>query len=87
MPRRSSGGPRLLACPVARVGEQTDPAMWHPATDPQRAAAWKLIRHAAWNPPRRSNPLRGKTAFCESDSSQSAWRKTASEAEIPPPER
>ena len=69
VPRHGSGGPRLRPCPVVRVGGQTDPATWRHVTDPQRAAARKLIRHAAWISLRPSNSLKGKTALCESGSS------------------
>ena len=50
VPRRGSGGPRLTARPVARVGQQTLPAAWRHAIGPRQAAAGKRIRHAAWSP-------------------------------------
>ena len=50
MPRRGSGGPRLTARPIARVGRQTILAAWHHAIGPWRAAAGKRIRHTAWSP-------------------------------------
>ena len=50
-PRRGSGGPRLRACPVTRVGWQTGPAACYHVTGPERAAAWRLSQHATWIPP------------------------------------
>ena len=50
MPRRGSGGPRLTARPVTRVGKHTAPAAWRRVIGPRRAAAGKRIRHAAWSP-------------------------------------
>ena len=41
-PRRGSGGPRLWACPVARVGWQNGPSTCHRMTGLERAAAWRL---------------------------------------------
>ena len=41
-PRRGSGGPRLCACPVARVGWQDGLATCPCMTGQERAAAWRL---------------------------------------------
>ena len=41
-PRHGSGGPRLRACPVARVGWQDGLATCPCVTGQERAAAWKL---------------------------------------------
>ena len=44
-PRRGSGGPRLWACPVARVRWQNGPATCHHMTCLERAAAQRLSKH------------------------------------------